>query len=127
MSDTWEPFQRATRVLVGPGPIKQRLIEAYRGSLAELRDAEVPDCIVGDFAALNAAMHCAHAAGGLSAPEVAVRKMSEKDAADHAAAILEMFTTLAAQAERESGTARRLRIVGEQRDEDGVPAFLSRA
>ncbi len=127
MPDTWEHFQRATRVLVGPGPIKQRLIEAYRGNLAELRDAEVPDSIAGGFAALNAAMHGAHAAGGLSAPEVAVRKMSEKDAADHAAAILEMFMALAAQAERDSAMARRLRIVGEQRDEDDVPAFLSRA
>jgi len=56
--------------------------------------------------------------------------MSERDAAQHAAAILEMFTILSALDESES--APRLRIVAN--DDDTlthdlfeVPAFLSRA
>jgi hypothetical protein len=32
MSEPWTHFQGAMRVLVGAGPIKQRLIEAYRGT-----------------------------------------------------------------------------------------------
>ena len=76
---------------------------------------------------MTAAMHNAHAAGGLSAPEVAVRKMSDKNAGDQAASILELFAALSALREREA-PARKLRVVGERGDdEDGVPAFLSRA
>ena len=127
MSEPWTHFQGATRVLVGAGPIKQRLIEAYRGHLAALRDTDLPEHLQAEFAALTAAMHNAHAAGGLSAPEVAVRKMSDKNAGDQAASILELFAALSALREREA-PARKLRVVGERGDdEDGVPAFLSRA
>jgi hypothetical protein len=83
----------------------------------------VPEPIAPQFSTLVAVLHGAHAAGGLSAPEVAVRKMSEKDAAHHAASILEMFVTLAELREREPAT-RRFRVVG---DEDEAPAFLNRA
>jgi hypothetical protein len=58
--------------------------------------------------------------------------MSEKDAAQHAVAILEMYTVLSALNESES--APRLRIVASGGDDDAltddlfeVPAFLSRA
>ena len=66
---------------------------------------------------------------GLSAPEASVRKMSEKDAAAHAAAIFEMFLVVAAEYEAKP----HLRIVSK---DDGdtvtddlfeVPSFLSRA
>ena len=67
----------------------------------------------------------------MTAPEASARKMSEKDAAEHAAAILEMFTILSALDESES--APRLRIVANGDDDTltqdlfEVPAFLSRA
>ena len=75
-------------------------------------------------------MHEAPATGGLTAPEASVRKMSEKDAAEHAASLLDMFTVLSALNENES--APRLRIVasGDDLGTDDlfeVPAFLSRA
>ena len=65
---------------------------------------------------LKAAMHEVHAAGGMSAPEASVRKMSEKDAAGHAAGILEMFAALSAprRARKRAASARASR-----------PAFLS--
>jgi hypothetical protein len=54
--------------------------------------------------------------------------MSDRDAAAHAAAILEMFAVLCALAEQDTATAPRLRIVGGADDDPGeVPAFLSRA
>jgi hypothetical protein len=127
MSEPLTHFHGATRVLVGAGPIKQRLIDAYRGHLAGLRDTDLPEELRADFVALNTSLHSAHAAGGLSAPEVACRKMSEKEAADHAAGILEMFATLAALREREAAQTPRLRVVGERLVDDDLPAFLSRA
>ena len=127
----WDDFHAALRVLVGTGPVKQRLVDAYRHHLASLREHELPDAVRDSFIALRAAMHEAPATGGLTAPEASVRKMSEKDAAEHAARLLEMFTALSALSENE--TAPRLRIVtsgdDDTRTEDlfEVPAFLSRA
>lgn len=130
MSAHWDEFQAALQVLVGAGPVKQRLVDAYRHHLATLREQDLPDAIRDRFVALRAAMHEAPATGGLTAPEASVRKMSEKDAAQHASVLLEMFTVLSALNESES--APRLRIVANDADtrtEDlfEVPAFLSRA
>jgi hypothetical protein len=127
MAEPWTHFHSATCMLVGAGPVKQRLIDAYRTHLAALRASELPEDIRAGFESLNAALHSVHAAGGLSAPEVAVRKMSEKEAADHAASILDMFATLTAL--RETAAGPRLRVVGDRiiDDDDDLPAFLSRA
>lgn len=131
MAAHWDDFHAATRVLVGTGPVKQRLVDAYRHHLATLREHDLPDPVASQFVALRTAMHEAPATGGMTAPEASVRKMSEKDAAGHATAILEMFTVLSAL--NESETAPRLRIVANG-DVDAltddlfeVPAFLSRA
>jgi len=131
MAAHWDDFHAAMLVLVGTGPVKQRLVDAYRHHLATLREHDLPDAVGNQFVTLRAAMHEAPATGGMTAPEASVRKMSEKDAAGHAAAILEMFTVLSALNESES--APRLRIVANG-DVDAltddlfeVPAFLSRA
>jgi hypothetical protein len=130
MAAHWEDFHAAMQVLVGTGPVKQRLVDAYRRHLAALREHDLPDAIRDRFVTLRAAMHEAPATGGMTAPEASVRKMSEMDAATHASAILEMFTVLSALNESES--APRLRIVASGDDaltDDlfEVPAFLSRA
>ena len=129
MAALWDELHAATQVLVGAGPVKQRLIDAWRTHLASLREHDLPDPLREPFSALKSAMHEAHATGGLSAPEASVRKMSERDAAAFSAGILEMFTLLLAAGETES--APRLRIVGSVDDvghaEEDVPAFLSRA
>jgi hypothetical protein len=128
MAAVWDVFHEAALVLVGAGPVKQRLIDAYRGHLAPVLEQDVPEAIRGGVTALRAAMHEAHATGGMTAPEVSVRKMSDRDAAAHAAAILEMFAVLCALAEQDAAAAPRLRIVGGADDHPGeVPAFLSRA
>jgi hypothetical protein len=131
MTAHWDDFHAALQVLVGTGPVKQRLVDAYRRHLASLREQELPDAVRDRFVALRAAMHEAPATGGMTAPEASVRKMSEKDAAEHAAALLEMFTVLSAWNESEG--APRLRIVASGDDDTQtddlfeVPAFLSRA
>jgi hypothetical protein len=131
MAAFWDEFHAATRVLVGAGPVKQRLIDAYRHHLAPLREHDIPESVRERFAELKSAMHEAPATGGLSAAEASVRKMSEKNAADHAAEVLEMFLLLSAESE----SAPRLRIVSSDSGADDshiddlfdVPAFLSRA
>ena len=126
-----DDFQAALQVLIGTGPVKQRLVDAYRRHLGQLREQDLPDAVRELFTTLRTAMHEAPAAGGMTAPEASARKMSEKDAAQHAAAILEMFTILSALDESES--APRLRIVANGDDDTlthdlfEVPAFLSRA
>jgi hypothetical protein len=125
-----DDFHAALQVLVGTGAVKQRLVDAYRRHLASLREQDLPEAIRDRFVTLRTSMHEAPAAGGMSAPEASARKMSEKDAAGHAAAILEMFMVLSALNDSES--APRLRIVGNDDDTATddlfeVPAFLSRA
>jgi hypothetical protein len=125
-----DDFHAALQVLVGAGAVKQRLVDAYRRHLASLREQDLPEAVRDRFARLRTAMHEAPAAGGMTAPEASARKMSEKDAAEHATAILEMFMVLSALDESE--TAPRLRIVANDDDpltDDlfEVPAFLSRA
>jgi len=124
-----DDFHAALLVLVGTGAVKQRLVDAYRRHLASLREEDLPEAVRDRFATLRTSMHEAPAAGGMTAPEASARKMSEKDAADHTAAILEMFTVLSAL--DESASAPRLRIVANDDtltdDLFEVPAFLSRA
>ena len=124
-----DDFHAALLVLVGTGAVKQRLVDAYRRHLAALREEDLPEAVRDRFATLRTSMHEAPAAGGMTAPEASARKMSEKDAADHTAAILEMFTVLSAL--DESASAPRLRIVANDDtltdDLFEVPAFLSRA
>lgn len=129
MAALWEEFQAAMHVLVGGGPVKQRLLEAYRNHLGALRDQDLPLALHDRFATLKAAMHEARPTSGQTAPEASVRKMSERDAADHAAVIFDMFVVLSAENE----SAPRLRIVSSDNDDAltddlfEVPAFLSRA
>ncbi|HEX7373761.1 MAG TPA: hypothetical protein VF277_02220 [Steroidobacteraceae bacterium] len=125
MSDTHEHFRGAVRVLIGAGAVKQRLIAAYLEHLRDVPDDDLPDAVCLDFAELRSALSCAKPAGGLTAAEVAVRKMSEQDAAAHAERILAMYLMLSGvEGTAAVATPPRLRVVG---DDDDLPAFLSRA
>ena len=130
MAALWNAFDGAVRILVGAGPVKQRLIDAWRQHLGALQDKDVPDWLRPRLQTLRATMHTAHPTGGMSAAEVSVRKMSDKDAAGHAMRVLEMYAQLCATYEFDASAAPRLRVVGaDDRHEltDDLPAFLSRA
>lgn len=133
MAAVWNMFNRAVRVLVGVGPIKQRLTEAWRDHLATLQEKDVPEALRPRLATLRHAMNMSRPTGGLSAAEVSVRKMSEKEAADHAVRILEIYGQLDAS-DADTTASPRLRVVaqGPEREDvddglDDLPAFLSRA
>jgi hypothetical protein len=126
MSGNWEHIRRAVLVLVGPGAVKQRLITAYLEHLRAVDEGALPDAACIEFSALQSAFTCVKPAGGLCAAEVAVRKMSEQDAAAHAERIVALFLAVAGSEHETADVATppRLRVVG---DEEDLPAFLSRA
>lgn len=133
MAAVWNMFDGAVRVLVGVGPIKQRLIEAWRDHLATLQEKDVPEALRPRLATLRHAMNMSRPTGGLSVAEVSVRKMSEKEAADHAVRILEIYGQLDAS-DADTSTSPKLRVVAQspEREDfddglDDLPAFLSRA
>lgn len=128
MSSNWEHFRRAATVLVGPGPVKQRLSEAYLGHLRSVDARSLPSSVLPDFLALGAALSSMKATGGMNAVEVSVRKMSEQEAGRHAASVLEMLIALQGGEARDFSAAAppQLRVVDDA-DDDDIPAFLNRA
>jgi len=126
MTQDWEHFRCATLTLVGPGPVKQRLCDAYMKHLRMVDAETLPKSIQPGFTELAQAMRSAQAAGGLGAVEATVRKMSEQDAGLLAARVLEMFVVLSREDTREPAVQppqRQFRLVGD----DDIPAFLNRA
>jgi hypothetical protein len=125
MTQNWEHFRCATLTLVGPGPVKQRLCDAYMKHLRMVDEESLPRSIQLGYTELAQAMRCAQAAGGLGAVEASVRKMSEQDAGNLAARVLEMFVEFSREGAREPAAQpqRQFRLVGD----DDIPAFLNRA
>lgn len=125
MSDNWLQFRQAVEILVGPGAAKQRLCDAYLKSLREVDPEDLPRDVRAAFATLSEALNGGTAMGRIGAVEVAVRKMSEPDAARHASSVLAMFIALSGHdaSEPAAPAARQLRLVSS----DEIPAFLSRA
>jgi hypothetical protein len=126
MIDNWVHLRRAALVLVGPGPVKQRLCEAYLTHLQQVDPNSLPRDLQGHYAALSSAMHCARPAGGLGEVEASVRKMSDLDAGRLAEQVLCLYVSLAGgdSAEPAVAASRPFRLVG---DDDEIPAFLNRA
>jgi hypothetical protein len=126
MIENWVHFRRAAQVLVGPGPVKQRLCQAFLTHLQQVDPRALPRELQADYAVLAGAMHCAQAAGGLGEVEASVRKMSDLDAGRLAEQVLGLYVSLAGGDSREPSVAaaRPFRLVG---DDDEIPAFLNRA
>jgi hypothetical protein len=126
MADNWDHFRCATLALVGPGPVKQRLCDAYIKHLHMVDEGALPKAVQTAYTELAQALRCARAAGGLGTVEASVRKMSDQDAGNLAAQVLEMLIVLSREDVRERAAQphRQFRLVG---DDDEIPAFLNRA
>lgn len=111
-------FESAVRALVGDGPIKQRLGEAYAAYLADLSAPDFPDAFRDRFDALQCAMHSASPIGKENSLRVTVRKMSFAEAAQHAAVIVDLYVDLVRNAER---VVEPLKVV---RSEEPPPRYL---
>ena len=100
-------FFSAVRTLSGDGPIKQRLVSAYKEYLEDLRDEQIPESIRPKFESLKQAVNAVGPANGESAVHASVRKMSPVDAQRYATSILLMLSELV----RVKGNGERLAFV----------------
>lgn len=117
MSPFAQRFAEAVHTLIGDGPVKQRLARAYSEFLADLSAADLPPALQRDFDSLQEAMTRVAPAGSESRVRAAVQKMSPKEAAGHAAAILKLYVALATDLER----AEPLKVVAPRKE----PRFLT--
>jgi len=91
MTSAWECLHFATLELVRSTPIKQRLVCAYRRHLASLPEDQLPSDARESF---HQVMHCMQGVQplrGEDAVAATVRKMSNQEADDCAALIVEIF------------------------------------
>ena len=95
MSSAWENFFAATAILASAGPIKHRLIEAYRTHLAGLEQDELPKEIRDEFCSVSNCMSCVRPLRGETAEQATVRKMSDLEAGRVAMRIVNMLGVIA--------------------------------
>lgn len=91
MSSAWECLHFATLELVRSTPIKQRLICAYRRHLGELPDDALPGDVREIFRQVMRSLRGVQPLRGEDAVSASVRKMSNQEADECAAMIVEMF------------------------------------
>jgi hypothetical protein len=94
MVNAWENLHCAALELVRSNPIKQRLISASRHLIPLVDRDELPSEIRGSFAQLMQALAGVQPLRGEDAVVASVRKMSNQQADDCAALIIEIFGTL---------------------------------
>lgn len=95
MSNPWENFFAATMVLASSGPIKHRLMHAYRSHLQELDQEELPKEIREEFTSMSACMSRVKPLRGETPAQASVRKMSDSDAGQVANRIVNMLGVIA--------------------------------
>src|SRR5277367_2824710 len=91
MISAWECFHFATLELVRSSPIKQRLVCAYRRHLASLPEDELPGEVRESFGQVLRCLRGVQPLPGEDAVAASVRKMSNQEADDCAALIVEIF------------------------------------
>jgi hypothetical protein len=91
MITAWECLHFATLELVRSTPIKQRLVCAYRRYLAALPEIEIPSEIRESYSQVIRSLCGVQPLRGEDAVAASVRKMSNQDADDCAAQIVEIF------------------------------------
>ena len=100
MSPFAQRFAEAVHVLIGDGPVKQRLASAYALHLADLADAEFPIALRRELGELQAAMTRVAPVGNETRVRASVQKMSPDEAAGHAATIVKLYVELTSGVER---------------------------
>jgi len=91
MSSAWECLHSATLELVRSTPIKQRLISAYRRYLVSLPEDALPMEVRESFRQVMSCLMGVQPLRGEDAVVASVRKMSNQEADDCAAVIVEIF------------------------------------
>lgn len=91
----WEKFHGATLSLARSGSIKERLSNAYRQHLAEVREEDLPRELRAEFRELCSALTAERPLlRGEDAVQATVRKLSGEEAERLAAALVQLFCEL---------------------------------
>jgi hypothetical protein len=94
MIQAWECLYSATLELVRSTPIKQRLISAYRRHLAPFPEDQLPREVRESFSQVMRWLRGVQPLPGEDAVAASVRKMSNQEADDCAALIVEIFGSM---------------------------------
>ncbi|MDE2348805.1 MAG: hypothetical protein KGL92_09900 [Gammaproteobacteria bacterium] len=136
MVNAWERFHHATLELVCSAPIKQRLISAYRRHLSDLQQEQLPGELRESFDRMQRCLCGVAPLRGEDAVAASVRKMSNHDADECAALIVEIFGSISranATVLRPAAVPLKARRPNEERagaEESGevaVPQWLAKA
>jgi hypothetical protein len=111
VSPSAQRFAEAAHALIGDGPVKQRLANAYGQHLAELTEADLPPAQRNEFGELQVVMSRVAPMGTETRVRASVQKMSVDEAAGHAATILRLYVELMSTVER----AEPLKVVAPPR------------
>jgi hypothetical protein len=128
MVSAWECFHFATLELVRSTPIKQRLICAYRRHLASLPEDQLPGEVRETFDQVMRSLRGVQPLRGEDAVAASVRKMSNQEADDCAALIVEIFGLMCrahVNAGRPSAAVVQLHGVDRESLKSEVPALIA--
>jgi len=118
MISAWECFHFATLELVRSTPIKQRLVSVYRRYLGSLPEDQLPVDVRDMFGQVMRCLRGVQPLKGEDAVAASVRKMSNQEADECAALIVEIFGMIG----REHVAAHRPSAVVQLHSVDRVPA-----
>lgn len=129
MVNAWECFHSAALELVRSTPIKQRLIAAYRRHLASLPEDQLPGEARESFDQVLRCLRCVQPLPGEDAVAASVRKMSNQEADECAALIVEIFGVMCRihVAPNRASTVVQLHSVDCDPADYEAPALASRA
>jgi hypothetical protein len=127
MISAWECFHFATLELVRSTPIKQRLVCAYRRYLASLPADEVPIEARESYEHVMRSLCGVQPLRGEDAVAASVRKMSNQEADECAAQIVEIFGLMCKtqQGATRTGTVVQLHSVDRPVEEFPAPALIA--
>jgi hypothetical protein len=127
MITAWECFHFATLELVRSTPIKQRLVCAYRRYLVSLPADEVPIEVRESYAHVMRSLSGVQPLRGEDAVAASVRKMSNQEADECAAQIVEIFGLMCKtqHTATRTGTVVQLHSVDRPSDEFTAPALIA--
>jgi len=95
MDNLFDLLQQATLTLSQGGAIKDRLADAYAENLIQIDCDDLPEPLRAEFNALCSAMRRERPQPRESVIRASVRKMSNDEAARHAAAVVKIFAGVA--------------------------------
>jgi hypothetical protein len=127
MITAWECFHFATLELVRSTPIKQRLICAYRRYLASVSTDEIPSEARESYGQVMRSLCGVQPLRGEDAVAASVRKMSNQEADECAAQIVEIFGLMCKMqhSATRTSTVVQLHPVERAAEEFAAPALIA--